>query len=75
MNKSADPAGFGVSEFMVHPVPLNSPYAQTAQILRFSDSQILSILKFSDSSNSLDSQILRATDRTGLSIQGTERPV
>ena len=41
--KSADPLALGVSEFMVHPVPPNSHNAPTAQILRFSDSQICQI--------------------------------
>ena len=43
---SADPLALGVSESMVHPVPPNSHNAPTAQILRFSDSQILRFVRF-----------------------------
>jgi hypothetical protein len=40
---SADPTGLGVSEFMVHPVPPNFSFDQTAHIFRFSDSEIRQI--------------------------------
>ncbi len=71
---SEDPSRLGVSEFMVRPVPPNFPNDKTdlfshnsqtcpnSACLRLPDSQSLWILRFSDS------QILRASVRTRLSI-------
>ena len=50
---SADQLALGVSDLIVHPVPPSSLDAQTVQILRFSDSQILSFLRFSGFSERL----------------------
>ena len=62
---SADPSRLGVSELMAHPVPTcpNQPYTLTTP--RQPKQRLSQTPKFSDA---LDSQILRATNRTRLSI-------
>ena len=66
---SADPSRLGVSELMLHPVPYNSPNAQTALYSHnpqtCPNSVCFSPPRFSDS---LDSQFLRASVRIRLSI-------